>query len=126
VPDISDSTVTGPQLSLQIQLQTLPWLEKMFSSTIYHVSVKKDLVWSKNRNDLPPGKIGPQNAILRSQIFIPQQQLLVHRACHVCQQSPVDDKGPLSGGLSLGLPKPEEEIHGFDAAAQWIQKPFSG
>jgi hypothetical protein len=32
-------------------------------------------------------QLRPQNAVLRSQIFVLQQKLLVHRACHISQKS---------------------------------------
>jgi hypothetical protein len=38
---IAATAVAGPREAVQIQLQTVPWLEQVFSPTLYHVTVAK-------------------------------------------------------------------------------------
>jgi hypothetical protein len=38
---IAAMTSAGPREAIQIQLQTVPWLERLFSPTLYHATVAR-------------------------------------------------------------------------------------
>jgi hypothetical protein len=58
---IAATAVADPREAVQIQLQTVPWLEKTFSPTLYHVTVAKFVPeywrWALDRHPLSFGQL---------------------------------------------------------------------
>ncbi len=56
---IAALTVAGPREAVQIQLQIVPWLERQFSPTLYHVTVAKFVseywLWALDQNSMSFG-----------------------------------------------------------------------